>query len=372
MNKLNLLFISNLSNNIDAGLNWSVPASINAQQRYDNVLWIDLTLNAFQEHWSKVKAYHNIQEYGGILKLEVLPLEFKHPDCVIFEGFYYMSHVKFAMELKKNSIPYIIIPRGSLTTDAFHNGDWKKYIKKKVAHWLIFNKYIRNAVSIQYLTQTEEIESKKLFHTSSFILPNGYSTPSLYKTNFSKNIKAVFIGRQDIYQKGLDLLLEAVKEIKQDLRNVGFFLDIYGPPRYDVKRVTEMISELHINDLVKNHEKGISGKEKENVLLSADLFILTSRFEGHPMGLIEALSYGLPVFISRGANMYEEIIEYKAGWACETNKNAIIQTLRQIVNEKKQFNYLSINARLLARKYNWNILAEKFHNEVSSIISKCK
>lgn len=33
-----IVYISNLSNNIDAGLNWSVPAGVKAQQRYDDVL----------------------------------------------------------------------------------------------------------------------------------------------------------------------------------------------------------------------------------------------------------------------------------------------------------------------------------------------
>jgi len=45
---------------------------------------------------------------------------------------------------------------------------------------------------------------------------------------------------------------------------------------------------VYIND-------GIFDDEKEKKQLESDFFILTSRFEGHPMGLIEALSYGLRV-----------------------------------------------------------------------------
>lgn len=367
---MNILYISNLSNNVDAGLNWSVPASVNAQQKFDNVLWVDLSKGAFLKHWGKIDAYHNIKDFGEKLSLNILPAPFNKPDYVVFEGFYYLSHVKFAIELQKYKVPYIIIPRGSLTADAFHNGGWKKFIKKKIAHWLIFNNYIKNAASIQYLTKTEEYESKKNFSASSFILSNGFSTPQLYKTSFSKAIKAVFIGRQDIYQKGLDILFEAISDLKEELKNAGFFLDVYGPPRYDVKRVTEMISELQINELVKNHERGITGKEKEDILLSSDIFVLTSRFEGHPMSLIEALSYGLPSLITKGANMYDEILNHKAGWACETNKEAIKELLLQVIKTKQNYVEYSNNARDLALEYDWNVLAQRFHIILQTLIKK--
>lgn len=358
---MNLLYISNLSNNVDAGLNWSVPASVKAQQRYDNVLWVDLTKNAYQSHWSAVEAYRNIKEYGEKIKLDVLPAPFNRPDCVIFEGFYYIEQVVFARELRKNKIPYIIIPRGSLTADAFHNGGWIKFIKKKVAHWLIFDNFINKAAIIQYLTETEEVESKKNFSAPSFILSNGFSTPQLCKTTFSDGIKAVFIGRQDIYQKGLDILLEAIKYLKTELKSAGFYLDIYGPPRYDVKRVTEMINELQIEGLVNNHERGVTGKEKEAILLASDVFVLTSRFEGHPMGLIEALSYGVPVLITRGANMYDEILDSKAGWVSETTKEGIIESLKKMIEDKNFLNSISTNAIVLSKKYDWISLASRFH-----------
>ena len=38
----------------------------------------------------------------------------------------------------------------------------------------------------------------------------------------------------------------------------------------------------------------IDEEEKRQILLDTDVFIQTSRFEGMPMGILEALSYGLP------------------------------------------------------------------------------
>jgi glycosyltransferase involved in cell wall biosynthesis len=365
---MNLLYITNNSNNIDAGLNWSVPAGVKAQQKYDNVLWVDLTIGAYLDHWGEVEAYHNIRDFGDKISLDILPAPFDCPDCVVFESFYYMEQVKFSWELRKKNIPYIIIPRGALTADAFNNGNWLKYLKKKVAHLIFFNSFINNAVALQYLTQKESEESHKTFSKESYIIPNGFSTPEIYKEHFSEGIRTVFIGRQDIYQKGFDLLLNSIKELHEELKKARFTLDIYGPPRYDVKRVTELINELGIDDIVVNHERGVSGEEKQRVLLSADVFVLTSRFEGHPMSLIEALAYGLPSLITRGANMYEEVKNANAGWVCETTQEGVKNALRQMIKAKPHFKEISLSARQLASLYDWDELAKQFHDKLMTLL----
>ena len=99
---------------------------------------------------------------------------------------------------------------------------------------------------------------------------------------------------------------------------------------------------------------------------------MTSRFEGHPMGLIEALSYGLPVLVSRGTNMMDEVQEADAGWICENNVDDIVKCLSRLIKEKNFFAKKSQNARFLAAKYNWNLLAKDFHQKISNIIQASK
>lgn len=366
---MNILIISNLSNNIDAGLNWSVPASIKALEAIDNVLWIDLTQNAFMEHWGNISSYHNIKEYGSNLSLDKLPAPHNRPDIVVFEGFYYIEQVNFSRELVKNRIPYLIIPRGSFTSKALHNGSIIKFLKKKIAHFLIFNKYINNSLAIQYLTKQEKFDSELRFKHQSFIIPNGINLPDQKKVTFSKGVRAVYIGRQDIYQKGIDILLYSVANLKDELIAAGFKLDIYGPPRYDFKEISALINSLEIQSIVRNHEKGVSGKMKEDVLLDSDLFVLTSRFEGHPMGLIEALSYGVPVLITRGANMYDEVNDSRSGFVCETDIDSVTSALKIVIAEKSKLCEYGENARNLALEYDWHRLAKLFHNEVKNLIN---
>ena len=363
---MNLLYFSHLGSNIFAGPNYSVPAGIKAQQEYDCCLWVNLT-KAFMPHWGQVEAYHNVDEYGGgnFSKMS-LPTPFNHPDLVVFEGFYSMDEVRISWELRCRHIPYIIVPRGSLTRQAMNNHSW---LKKRVAHFLFFDGYCRHATAIQYLTEQEKRDSFKGWNRCSFVLPNGFDEPNNKKNSFSADgIKMVFIGRPDKYHKGLDVLWQAISEIQSELRYSKVTLDFYGPNNVgDWSELNSQVEELGLHDIIFMHDK-IGGKEKEDALLDADLFVLTSRFEGHPMGLVEALAYGLPAFVTPGSNMAREIHDYDAGWVTECNVYSIKETLRKLIVERELLLNKGRNALKLAENYRWNNIAKAFHEEIMQLL----
>lgn len=361
---MNLLYISSLSSNISAGQNWSTPASVKAQSKIDDVLWINTT-QRIMPHWKEVSAYHNITDFSEKFDLTALPSPFNHPELVVFEGFYYIEHVKIARTLRKNRIPYIIVPRGSLTPVSLNNhAKWKK----KIAHLLVFNRFLKKAAAIQYLTEQEYSASTDKWNKKHIIVPNGFDLPVYYKTIFSSNsISAVFIGRMDKWHKGLDLLIDACTHVQDVLRSSHFHLCLYGPKRYDYFQIEEDLKKNHIEDIVSVHNE-IGGEEKKDVLMKSDIFIMTSRTEGHPMGLIEALAYGLPCLVSEGTNMREEVEKSNAGWTCEGSVREIENLLISITKERDLFSEKGKNARKLAEKYQWDKLAVEFHDKVQTIL----
>lgn len=360
---MNILYISHLSTNIAAGMNWSVPASIKAQEKIDDVLWINTT-DVLMPHWKETKAYRNLKDLGEILCLSVLPKPYDKPDVVVFEGIYFKEYISLSKELRKKHIPYVIVPRGSMTYQAMHNHAW---LKKWIAHKIWFDSFINHAWRIQYLTQREAADSTKLFKTPYFIVPNGFDTPSVVKTSFcTKGIKAIFVGRLDIYHKGIDLLLDAITQLHTELHNAGFFLNIYGPQKYDYEKIKNEIETRKINDIASVNGE-ISGKKKEQAILDSDIFIMTSRFEGHPMGMIEALAYGLPCLVTPGTNMLEEIKKTDAGWVCEDNVESCRKALLNVIADKDSYKIKGQHAKELASRYNWDKLAVEFHNKLHTL-----
>ena len=169
----------------------------------------------------------------------------------------------------------------------------------------------------------------------------------------------MYIGRLDVYHKGLDLLIEAVKKEASFLKknNCAFYL--YGPDikgRYD--QVQKLIEDAGVEDLViLNHE--VSGEEKERILLDADVFIQTSRFEGMPMGILESLSYGLPCLVTEGTTLSDTIKKNRCGWAAKTDIDSIANAIKRMVESKKLLDKYSQNAiDLVSESFSWTVISE--------------
>lgn len=363
-NGLNILYISKLSGNLFAGPNNSVPAQIKSQSKIDNVFWYNLNYIK-REEWKAIGCY-NFNDYPSG-RLVDLPSPFNKPDIVVVEEFYCFPFEKTLQDVRKSQIPFVIIPRSELTEQA----QSKKKIKKKIGNMLYFNSLARNASAIQYLSEQEKKESEKQWKTKSFIIPNGTDVMVDYEKKFSHDrMHAVYIGRYEMYQKGLDILVEAVTKRQDLLRQNNFKITMYGVDQEGtVSQLMEDIKKLGIEDLFEINEC-VFGEEKRKVLLSADLFIMTSRFEGMPMGLIEALAYGLPVLVTRGTNMLDEIKGSKAGWIAENDANSVAHAFEMMIRDKCQMQKISLSSKALARNYSWEhlaIISHKMYNEINSM-----
>jgi hypothetical protein len=164
---MKIVYISNLPQLRGAGPNNSVPLQIKAQAKYDDVLWINLT-DTYMDHWAE-NPYYNPKSVFKNFRLKSLPEPFNKPDLVIFECFYYPINCYIAFKLVSRKVPYIIIPRGELTTGAQSN----KKIKKKTANILLFNSFARKAAAIQYLSKQEMLDSGDKWNENAFIIQNG-------------------------------------------------------------------------------------------------------------------------------------------------------------------------------------------------------
>jgi len=361
---LNILFISHLDGNLWQGPNNSIPAQVAAQAKQDHVLWFN-THKETPARWKEqgLPILTPIDIPSG--SLGDLPAPFNHPDIVVIEEIYPHRFSRIIRDVQKNHIPYIIIPRSQLT----HQGQQKKPLKKWLGNLIYYKRLVSKAAAVQYLTNQEKQDSGEKWNKNSFVLPNGIFMQNMYAKTFSSDkIQAVYIGRLEKYQKGLDLLVEAIGKLQNLLRGAHFTLDIYGPDRHDsLAPLKERIVNLKLDDLI-SYKGAVFGEEKATVLQQADAFIMTSRFEGHPMGLIEALAYGLPCIATTGTNMRQEIDQYNAGWTADNTVDSIAAALTKMLNERAQFAQKSAHARALAEQYDWDKIAQQSHQMYEEII----
>lgn len=137
------------------------------------------------------------------------------------------------------------------------------------------------------LTEIDKNNYKKFLHQSKIeIIPNQLTFYPPVCAEL-KNKKIVNVGSLS-YSKNQEKLLELFKRFSEISKE--WTLDIYGSGKLKIE-LENKIKDLGLENKV--FLKGNTEKIKE-VLLDASIFCLTSRYEGFPMVLLEAMACGLP------------------------------------------------------------------------------
>ncbi|MEF1200558.1 glycosyltransferase family 4 protein [Vibrio owensii] len=191
--------------------------------------------------------------------------------------------------------------------------------------------YIALSERISVLTERDYKSYPRLLKRKLYVLPNplGIEVEIINKKNKYKERKIILlaIGRL-CEQKGFDRLLEIISEFKLRYPSVDFELKIAGDGklRHDL--------ESTINEFGLKSSVMLLGNVQhiENLYCDADVFLMTSRWEGLPMVLGEAMMYGLPtVAYDCPTGPREFIVNGKSGLLIpDGHKNEFVEALYYI------------------------------------------
>ena len=130
------------------------------------------------------------------------------------------------------------------------------------------------------------------------------SNPLSFYPEQSSNLESktvIAVGKQS-FQKGFDRLLQSWVVVQE--KHPDWHLEIYG--KYDVSQKLDSIaSKLNVTNSVHFFEPEKNIQEK---YLASSIYVLSSRFEGFGMVLIEAMNCGLPVISFDCPNGPKDII----------------------------------------------------------------
>jgi len=289
------------------------------------------------------KIVYEVDKYQTISSL---PTPFNKPDLIVFEEVYKLEYIKLYNECLKNKIPYIIIPHGCLVEVEQNN----KKLKHMAANILLFNRFIRKAEAIEFLNEQEQ-DNSKFKYKRSIIIPNAIDfVKRKYKKDKSA-FKFIYVGRYDVKVKGLDLLIRTFINLKDWCIKNNVILELYGPKveSVELNNLKEEIKKAKCQKIIKINGP-VYGDEKEQKLQEASVFIQTSRNEGQPMGIIEALSFSLPCVCTYATSFGKYCNEFECGIGVNFDEEELKEAIMKMFNDKEYLNKCEKNDKKKAKE----------------------
>lgn len=278
------------------------------------------------------------------------------PDVIIVVLPGFLKRIQGALKIGKLNIPVIVTDH-----NVYERPDYAPLSKTQQKLKFI------DSVNYDFLTVLTEADKRVLekrmdkdFLKKVFVLPNPLTYKPLERVPEKEKV-ILAAGRMEIWHcKGFDLLLKAWAMVQGDFPDWKLKIAGGGDNQPLLKicidlGISNRVEFLGFVDLKKEYEK-------------AEVFVLSSRYEGFGMVLTEAMSQGCACIACDYKGRQREIIsDDSQGIVCQTDdENAIADALRKVVSDDEYRHMLQKNAIERSKYYElpnimkcWNIIFEK-------------
>ena len=228
------------------------------------------------------------------------------------------------------------------------------YVKMFLAKWR--NKsLINNVKKLDYLvtlTQSDYDAWYEIPKNKKNVIPNALTSFSDEVSN-CLNKRVIAVGRYTP-QKGYDMLLSAWKMVQK--KHPGWELFIFGDGE-DGKKLETIKDNLKLNTVHLEHTVNDVNIE----FVKSSFSVLSSRFEGFGLVIIEAMSVGLPVIAFDCEYGPSEIISNGSDGFLIKNGNVelLADKMNYLIENEKERIKIGMNARIKSQRYNMdNIMSQ--------------
>lgn len=315
----------------------------------ETIDWIKI--HRFKNVSNKLAKFHNI--YLPIWMWNWLRKNIKNYDIVHIHDILNIPALLWSYYAKKNNIKYFLHPHGTLSDTRIESR--KTWIKKLFLK--LFQPMLNDAKTIFALTKQEEKEIKRYTKNKNiYILPNWVDLKEFkdihgidLRKNYWLNKETIifsFIWRIQ-YIKWLDIAFKLLSQYNRINDNRRYL--VIWPDEWEKDKLVKLSEELWISDKIIWYWIS-TWKEKYSLLKGSDVFLFTSRAEGFPMTILEALWCWLPVFISEWCNLPEvdgvvgKVVNIKYKNNCSGLYNFLKIVDSYMVNISKFLHKYSINS----------------------------
>ncbi|WP_316824780.1 XrtY-associated glycosyltransferase XYAG1 [Pedobacter miscanthi] len=252
-------------------------------------------------------------------------------------------------------IPVILSPRGMLTSYSFGN---RNSFSKKLIHKLLGKRLLKYC-HIHATSEQEKQDILKIITPKSItIVPNLVNFPlsiSSLQSSTDNIFRLIFLSRIE-EKKGLELLFEALSLIE-----VPWQLIIAGMGKEEyVENLKRKAEKLKLSNKIKWFGL-VSKEDKFNLMADHDLTVLTSYNENFANVVVESLSVGTPVLISKNVGLADYVADKNLGWVTGLGIEEIRIGIVSAYQDIKKRNEIRTSAlKIISHDFNDDALIKKY------------
>lgn len=239
---------------------------------------------------------------------------------------------------------------------------WNEYlggIKGKIASLIekISCKLPDHILAISSLTSERLISSLSIPKNKIYVVPCGFDEDIINDSPLSSlSSDVIFVGRL-LKHKNVDVLIQAVHQLKQENRMIICRIVGSGPEANTLKKLA---SSLGLENNVIFHGRLESHKEIFSLMKSSKVFVLPSTREGFGIVVLEANACSLPVITTNHQDNAAQLLAQKITLL---DHESIAQVIKEVLKSGKDYKK-SIQANL--EKYSWTSVVDQIEKVYES------
>jgi glycosyltransferase involved in cell wall biosynthesis len=309
--------------------------------------WIER--DGYRVYYARTRPVHRVVPYWTPTIAPALAEEIRATDVLTTNvGLTLMTRLA-ARQARRHGVPHVYNADGALCPTRLRI----KRLQKAAFVRAVETPILRRVAAVQALTEKDRRDAIALGAPEErvHVIPNGVHLPPQRPRERSFERRwgipegaplVLFLGRLHAI-KGLDVLVESFAQC-----GVNDAQLVLAGPDDDGSgaRAEHQAAQLGCGDRVHRIGK-VDGELRDQLLAGADLFALTSRTEGLPMAVLEALAAGLPCLLSEHCNV-PEVEEHGAGSVLPLDPAQISSALARQLSDPALRSAQSTAARELA------------------------
>ncbi|HAT4283863.1 TPA: glycosyltransferase [Clostridium perfringens] len=239
---------------------------------------------------------------------------------------------------------------------------WLKKISFKSFLFLISSINFKKIIFVNSETKIQKY-IEKIIRNKIVILTNVLDKEkilNLSKIDINETYDIVFLGRLVDVKDPLRLI-NIVSKIKKIKSNIKVAIIGDGVLKSECENIVE-VKGMNKNIILKGF--------MENpfpIINNSKLFIMTSKSEGTPMAMIEALILGKPVIVPELPTM-EIVNQFSIGYICKSDEEYINNIIR-VLNDKEIYDKIVNNINKYVQE---NIICEEYFQKIDDIYKELK